>query len=545
MRFASLRSIVLLVLLAAGISSSWVAVSSASAAPVGWFVSPAGGGSGSVDAPMSLAVGLGAGSPVRAGETLWLRGGVYRGAFNAVLSSAGAPITVRSYPGEWAVLDGAGGAAETLALRGSNVVVRDLQVTNSNPDRVAARPTGVAIFGSNVSLVNTVVNDTGNCVAAAGNALNTVIYGNLVSNCGWQGAGHGLYLQNESGTKLVEDNVVSNPYRYGLHIYAERGSLLGFDIQGNTITGSGYLNSNGASRSPNFFVGGQTPADGISLRNNRAFEARAGGGITLGYSAIRNGSALVEGNYLAADSPFDASYFDRLTVRGNTMLTAGAHANVGSSSVVEWNTNTYFKGGRFTENGSTMDFPAWRASTARDGASSWSAAGAPNAVFVEPNRYEAGRALLTIYNWEGHFSLGVDVSSVLRPGDIYVVRNAQNFTAAPVASGTYLGGKIPIPMTADLRPARPVGWSTAPASLAPTFAALIVQRVGTATTTVASTTTTARPATTTTLAPTTTTTVAPTTTTTTRPVTTTTTTRPPATTSTTVAQQHTTVTTTR
>src|SRR5215475_14047196 len=72
-----------------------------SAPTTGIFVAPNGrpGNSGSKGSPMDLATALAPRSPVRPGDTIWLRGGVYRGAFeSAINGSAGAPITVRAYP---------------------------------------------------------------------------------------------------------------------------------------------------------------------------------------------------------------------------------------------------------------------------------------------------------------------------------------------------------------------------------------------------------------------------------------------------------------
>jgi hypothetical protein len=68
-------------------------------------------------------------------------------------------------------------------------------------------------------------------------------------------------------------------------------------------------------------------------------------------------------------------------------------------------------------------------------------------VVVEPNRYEAGRANVIIYNWGRQGAVSVDLSKVLRSGDSYEVRNAQNFFAAPVASGKYSGGSVSLPIT--------------------------------------------------------------------------------------------------
>lgn len=63
-------------------------------------------GDGTREYPLDLASALSRKSPAEAGDIIWLRGGVYVGKFRAVISgTSGMPITVASYPGEWAVID--------------------------------------------------------------------------------------------------------------------------------------------------------------------------------------------------------------------------------------------------------------------------------------------------------------------------------------------------------------------------------------------------------------------------------------------------------
>ena len=72
-----------------------------------FYVSPAGSGTAcSLAAPCALSYGL---NQAQAGDAVMLRGGVYyEGEFSLPRSgAAGAPIVVRSYPGETAILDGA------------------------------------------------------------------------------------------------------------------------------------------------------------------------------------------------------------------------------------------------------------------------------------------------------------------------------------------------------------------------------------------------------------------------------------------------------
>src|SRR5262249_31420805 len=61
-------------------------------------------------------------------------------------------------------------------------------------------------------------------------------------------------------------------------------------------------------------------------------------------------------------------------------------------------------------------------------------------VFLRPNQYEAGRANITVYNWDLLNSVSVDLSGILSNGDGYEIRNAHDFFGAPVLTGTYSGG---------------------------------------------------------------------------------------------------------
>jgi hypothetical protein len=86
---------------------------------------------GTIDAPWAT---LGAAAPrLRPGDTLWVRGGHYAAAEVdwTAAGTASDPITVRGYPGERAVFDGAGSEDRFLWLHGGAawLVLRDFVVT--------------------------------------------------------------------------------------------------------------------------------------------------------------------------------------------------------------------------------------------------------------------------------------------------------------------------------------------------------------------------------------------------------------------------------
>ena len=92
----------------------------------GWHVAPTGSSSatGMVDQPWSLAFALsGAGGRIQPGDTVWLHGGTYSGAFvETVAGSAGKPILFRQYPGERAIIDVAYSTSTTS--RGDAFIVK-------------------------------------------------------------------------------------------------------------------------------------------------------------------------------------------------------------------------------------------------------------------------------------------------------------------------------------------------------------------------------------------------------------------------------------
>src|SRR5438270_2575576 len=101
----------------------------------GYYAAPGGSGaaSGSVGHPWDLATALAGGNgKVQPGDTVWVRGGTYAGQFRSTLTgTAAAPIVVRQYPGERAIIDGGGSTSDTFVADGSYSVFWGFEMTNS------------------------------------------------------------------------------------------------------------------------------------------------------------------------------------------------------------------------------------------------------------------------------------------------------------------------------------------------------------------------------------------------------------------------------
>jgi hypothetical protein len=427
------------------------------------YVSPAGttdtgAGTGTITNPWALATALAQPAAVHAGDTIWLRGGTYGGTHTSyVTGTSAAPIVVRQYPGERAILDGGNsGGNAILSVTGAYTWYWGFEIESSDPVRVAStdgdnppeivRGEGVAVVqssatGSSLKFINLVIHDARQGIAFWKEAVDAEVYGCLIYYNGWdspsRGNGHGVYTQNQTGTKKITDNIIFSGYGYGIHAYGSSAAFLdNLLIQGNALFNSGNLSSTGPSRV--LLVGGGSVAHKPQVLDN--FLYREGDGLVSDFAmGYRSGciSPMVVRNYTATTTYF-FKCTSGLTMTDNTFYGA---TNFSQSAFPN---NTYF-------------------SSRPTGVQ----------VFVRPNVYEAGRGHIAVFNWDLKSTVNADVSSILTVGAPYEVRNAQDFFAPPVLSGVYTGGTLTLPMT-GLTVAAPIGGATAPPATGPEFNTFVV-----------------------------------------------------------------------
>jgi uncharacterized protein YjdB len=370
----------------------------------GYYVSPTGSssGNGSLTSPWDLASVLNGSKGVVPGDTVWVRGGRYSGQFvNYMNGNSSQQIVVRAYPKERATIDG------TILVMGSYVSFWGLEVMSSNP--TSSSSIGVNLKSPGSRLINMVIHDAGvSGVGAWNEAPNAEVYGSIIYNNGTHAnLDHGVYFNGSTGTKYITDNIVFDNWAFGLHGYSPTaGELNNLRLDGNTSFNNGSIGT--YTHNPDLYVGG-SPITNLTITNNNTWQW-TDAELTL---------------WLGAGSS------------SNQGLTLTNNRTVGGTSLGTWSGVT------------------------QSGNSYWSAASPPTSgqyVMVRPNRYEAGRANITVYNWSDLSSASADLSAVLRTGDTYEVLDAQNFFGAPVVQGTYGGGSISLPMTAITPPA-PIGRS--------------------------------------------------------------------------------------
>jgi hypothetical protein len=455
----------------------------------GRYVAPNGSSSGDGTAarPWDLASVLSGSKPIQPGDTVWLRGGTYSGRFSSQLSgTSAAPIIVRQYPGERATIRG------TMAVNGAYTWYWGFEVANGNISTQDVM--GIDSHGPGTRFINLVVHDhTGNGLGVWSEAPDAEVYGSLIYNNGFCGSsgtppnctshGHGIYSQNTTGTKRLADNIVFQTYGYGFHLYTEGSYLRNFTLDGNVSF------NNGMSSGTNMLVGGGTPVAGLKVLRNMTYQTPGFGaaGVWIGRNSAQNQDAVVQDNYFVNGWPAFRLYnWTSIVVTGNTLVGIGKSGSMidqqGSTSGYQWSNNTFYGNQSVDEwlwSGGGYTFAGWRQATGL-GSSDRYLGSRPSGtkVFVRPNQYERGRANIIVYNWDRAGSVSADLSAVLTPGDQYEIRSAFDFYGTPVATGTYGGGSVSVPVAAVAAPAPLGGWPSGAPATSNEFQVYVVLRRG-------------------------------------------------------------------
>jgi hypothetical protein len=404
----------------------------------GHHVAPDGtaAGDGSAASPWDLATALAHPATVAAGDTIWLRAGTYRGTFTSTLAgTAEAPIVVRAEPGARVTIDAEGSRSAVLTIQGEHAWYWGLEVTNSAEERNTSmtgsssdvpRGEGIGVFARGVRVIHTVVHDNAQGIGFWSPAIDAELYGNVIYNNGWNAPdrahGHAIYTQNAEGRKRIAENVLFHGFSYGIHAYTEGGSIVGFDYVGNVFWQNGVGAEGTGTRTDNLLHGGLQPADGVVVRESFGWAPPDERSVRLGYSDdFTNGSIEVRDNYLVGDTGFPAAW-SSVTMSGNTFL--GDVTGVDPAAHPD---NEYL-----------------------------AAAPTETRVFVRGSSYETGRGHVIVYNWGDDDEATVDLAAILAAGTAYEVHNAEDYYAAPVASGTYDGAPVVLPLR-GLSVAQPVG----------------------------------------------------------------------------------------
>ncbi|HYR98921.1 MAG TPA: hypothetical protein VEO58_07885 [Gemmatimonadales bacterium] len=455
--------------------------------PRGYYTAPSGStnGDGTLSSPWSLSTALlGGNGAVRPGDTIWLRGGTYSGEFTSTLTGSGrSPIIVRGLSGERATIDG------RLNVFGADAVYWGLELMQSDP--VATGEDALDATGPSKQFINLVIHDAGKqgfSFYDAGGV--SELYGSIIYNNGThEEFDHGVYAVNDAGTKYIRDNIIFNNLAYGIHVFAtpDHSVLADVHVEGNVSFNNGSISTHGMAKS-NLVMGGDQPTKGMHALDNRLYFAAGatGSNARFGVAGQANEDVELRNNYVVGGATaLQLESWQSATVQNNTWLGAEdmvylTAAAAAAAPAYTWGGNTWYRdpaASAWRYEATPYSFDAWRTATGL-GASDQTTQDGPTgqAVFVQANQYEPGRAHIIVYNWSGEATTLVNVSGLLHTGDHYEVHNAQDFFGVPVTTGTYDGSPIVVSM-AGVNPPVPLGRSTpTPPKTAPFFDVFVLTR---------------------------------------------------------------------
>jgi hypothetical protein len=408
-----------------------------------FYVAPAGSsaGDGSLGSPWDLATALSHPSVVHSGDTIWLRGGTYRGNFSSRLTgTASDPIIVRAYPAERVTIDGGNtDGYAILTVQGAYTWYWGFEITSSYGHRTTAQSgpgPGDIAYGDAITIdqsvdhpglkfINLILHDTRQGFSWWKQAIDSEIYGCLIYNNGWIGGdhphGHGIYAQNAVGLKTIRDSLLFRNFSHNLHAYTSASQIDNFYIRGNAFFEAGLMPD--ARR--DLLVGGSVPAYNVIVRENTVYNSDdVGSDFQLGYGSPAVSPVILD-NYLPKTG-VSAYLTGTPTVSGNTL------SRVDARELRSFPQNTW------------LDSPP-----------------TDTRVIVRPNAYEPGRGFVFAFNWRREPVVSVDLSAVLSLGSEYEVKNAFDVFAPPVVRGVYQEGLVSFPLI-GLSTAAPVDLASAP-----------------------------------------------------------------------------------
>lgn len=324
-----------------------VPVSIVSAASTTYYVSPTGSDSnpGTLSQPWRT-IGKAANS-VNAGDTVYLRGGVYQEAvFITRSGTSSASISFLVYPGETSVLDGNNYTIPGIAygpllkITGNYVFVSGLEVRYS-------RGMGVAITGqyTTVDDINAHHNKEDGILVTGDNSsvTNSEVWSNCLSNVNGSSSSWsaGLSAARYPNNAVLSNNVVHGNWGQGINIYETNGTIVEGNIAYDNWSANVYISDATNIILRNNFVystGNMTSGDqvGIMMGDERYDPPSANIQIinNIAYGNHRNffwwqgvqGGGM--NNVLIANNTFVNGTGNISNGEGNVIIGRGTHVNV-------------------------------------------------------------------------------------------------------------------------------------------------------------------------------------------------------------------------
>jgi len=378
-----------------------------------WYVSPQGNphNRGTKDSPWDLGSALDGSHKISPGDTIWISAGTYRHPDRSVNSpgfvarlqgSEEKPIHVRAMPDNRVTVDGGLSIlapSDYLWLWELEILVSENETLSREIDEPGSHPQsygrpwgGLNIHaGKGCKYINLVIHDNAQGVSFWRGATDSELYGCVIYDNGWKapdrGHGHAIYTQNEVGTKMIADCIMTGGYGYTMHAYgSERAYVDHYLVEGNIVYDGGT-----------FLIGGGRPSRGIRVRDNILCNVS----MQLGYSAPYNEDCEVVNN---------------LIIKGGLTINRFRQVHQESNVVVP-------PGGGLPES-----MPQ---------------------VFVRPSRYDPNRAHVVIINGPKNAEVEIPLGDLAKRGIRYAMYDPRHLFDRPVIEGQIEGHEIVVPVSKE------------------------------------------------------------------------------------------------
>jgi hypothetical protein len=371
-----------------------------------WYVASNGTpkAKGTQESPWDIDSALGGNQKIAPGDTLWLVAGTYQHPFENLgkgflVRLAGrqeAPIHVRAVPGQRVTIDGGLHVVEKTAY----LWVWDLEIVVSQPRpqkplppapryKNLNRPWGGLNIdsGTGCKYINIISHDNCQGVSWWVGSTDSELHGCIIYDNGWvgtdRGNGHAIYTQNDKGTKTIANCIFTGGRAFSIHAYGSKAAFVNnYLIEKNICYNAGRL-----------LVGGYTPSENIRVLQNTLYNVS----LQLGFRAPYNEDCEVRNN-LIINGELTIDKFKKAVDQGNLVLKKGDPRTRGTQ------------------------------------------------VVLHPNKYDAGRAHLAIYNGEAKSAVLVDFRKFLKPGEKFRLQSATDFYGKLALSGQYTGRSVRVPL---------------------------------------------------------------------------------------------------
>lgn len=460
--------------------------------PGKYFVSSDGNATnmGDYENPWSLAYAFaGADGLIKAGDSVFIKGGIYKGDFTAsfLIGNETQPIVFTNYNGARAIIDGyvANNNLPAISINASCsfVYLSGLEITSSSTARLSTTEgdiytgKGVFIQGHGIKMINCIVHDMpGDGIFMERTASETEVYGCLIYNNGFERAsvayGNGISLQNtdEDRPKEIKNSFIFKNNTTGIFAYGSTAALSvnGINIDSSIIFNTGAMLTNTLARKYNLLIGGASsnfPAESIRVFNNVIYRDETDGAgsdkphnlrynICLGQSGITDSSIVLQRNQLIGGGFYGAIYvqsnFLGYNLQNNTFYTPDVNNKLlviksGVSLPPIWNNNKYYSANAAAFSGTNWD--TWKTTYNTDGASLYNVTKPTDTFLLSRNKYVWNTYYVTVLNHSKSASFRLPFVNSALAGGSFVVTDAQDYFGGIVASGSYNGSYIDLPMS--------------------------------------------------------------------------------------------------